>query len=71
MSSYQDKTVPYQTTWTLLENLVKFTTYDIRVSAFNSIGDGPHSAPHSIYVGDAGKYYHECDYVRYLYVCDQ
>ncbi|XP_048761303.2 protein sidekick-2-like isoform X2 [Ostrea edulis] len=53
MSSYQDKTVPYQTTWTLLENLVKFTTYDIRVSAFNSIGDGPHSAPHSIYVGDA------------------
>ncbi|XP_061168000.1 protein sidekick-2-like [Saccostrea echinata] len=53
MSSYQDKTVPYQNTWTVLDNLVKFTTYDIRVLAFNSMGDGPHSAPHSIYVGDA------------------
>ncbi|XP_078319648.1 protein sidekick-like isoform X2 [Crassostrea virginica] len=53
MSSFQDKTVPYQTTWTVLDNLVKFTTYDIRVLAFNSMGDGPHSTPHSIYVGDA------------------
>lgn len=55
MSSFQDKTVTYQTTSTVLDNLVKFTTYDIRIMAFNSIGDGPHSTPHSIYVGDAGN----------------
>lgn len=53
MSSFQDKTVTYTTTSTVLDNLVKFTTYDIRIMAFNSIGDGPHSTPHSIYVGDA------------------
>lgn len=55
MSSFQDKTVTYTTTSTVLDNLVKFTTYDIRIMAFNSIGDGPHSTPHSIYVGDAGN----------------
>ena len=38
-----------------LTNLAEGYDYDIRVSAYNSAGNGPFSPPVDVYVGEAGK----------------
>lgn len=39
----------------MLDNLVKFIIYDIRIMVFNFIGDGLYSTFYFIYVGDVGN----------------
>jgi hypothetical protein len=36
-----------------LNHLVKYVNYEVKIIAFNSIGDGPASTITSVYVGEA------------------
>ena len=53
MTSYQEKSVPYSTHDYTLKDLVKYVNYEVKIIAFNSIGDGPASTITSVYVGEA------------------
>ena len=39
-----------------LADLSKHKRYEIRVSVFNAVGEGPASAPQEVFVGEAGTY---------------
>lgn len=42
-----------------LNGLVKYVNYEVKIIAFNSIGEGPASTITSVYVGEAGM---TCEY---------
>ena len=51
--------MPYSTHDYTLNHLVKYVNYEVKIIAFNSIGDGPASTITSVYVGEAGM---TCEY---------
>lgn len=55
MTSYQEKSVQYPTHDYTLNDLVKYVNYEVKIIAFNSIGEGPASTITSVYVGEAGR----------------
>lgn len=38
-----------------LVDLMKHKRYEIRMSVFNAVGEGPTSSPQEVFVGEAGK----------------
>lgn len=40
----------------LLVDLSKHKRYEIRLSVYNAVGEGPSSAPQEVFVGEAGMY---------------
>lgn len=40
----------------LLVDLSKHKRYEIRLSVYNAVGEGPSSAPQEVFVGEAGVY---------------
>ena len=62
MVDFQDKSLLYPEHTMELSNLEKYVEYEVQVVAFNSIGNGPHSIPTSVYVGVAGQLFC-CSYI--------
>lgn len=40
----------------LLADLSKHKRYEIRLSVYNAVGEGPSSAPQEVFVGEAGMF---------------
>lgn len=40
----------------LLADLSKHKRYEIRLSVYNAVGEGPSSAPQEVFVGEAGTF---------------
>ncbi|KAJ8305579.1 hypothetical protein KUTeg_016124 [Tegillarca granosa] len=53
MVSFAEKPIRFPNQATILDNLTKFVNYEIRIIAYNSAGNSPHSTPTIIYVGEA------------------
>ncbi|XP_067672270.1 protein sidekick-2-like isoform X1 [Haliotis asinina] len=53
LPDYQEESVPFEQNSILLQNLIVSMHYEVRVLAFNGIGQGPPSTPATIYVGEA------------------
>ncbi|KAK3090478.1 hypothetical protein FSP39_012184 [Pinctada imbricata] len=53
MIDFRDKSVLFPDHTTVLSSLDKYVEYEVQVLAFNSIGNGPHTVPMSVYVGVA------------------
>lgn len=56
MVSFAEKPIRFPNQATILDHLTKFVNYEIRIIAYNSAGNSPHSTPTIIYVGEAGRY---------------
>lgn len=41
----------------LLADLSKHKRYEIRLSVYNAVGEGPSSAPQEVFVGEAGMFF--------------
>lgn len=54
MASYNEISVQYPKKELILDDLVKYVNYEVKIIAFNSIGNGPPSTISSVYVGEAG-----------------
>ncbi|XP_071105902.1 protein sidekick-2-like isoform X1 [Haliotis cracherodii] len=53
LPDYQEESVPFEQNSILLQNLIVSMHYEVRILAFNGIGQGPPSTPATIYVGEA------------------
>ncbi|OWF40124.1 protein sidekick-like [Mizuhopecten yessoensis] len=53
MNSYAETQVDYRQHTVTLDQLTKDVNYEIRIIAFNSMGNGPPSTPTIVYVGEA------------------
>lgn len=43
--------------YSLLADLSKHKRYEIRLSVYNAVGEGPSSVPQEVFVGEAGMFH--------------